>query len=173
MSTYSEQLAQAQTTVTITPVPLILEKQGEKFRGMYIGLSQFDKVDAKTGEMVSMTTAHFFDGEKILFNMGAQLVRAISKLTPGVSIELELKELKANKHGGKTKIYSVTPLNIPVANLAEMFGGVLQVTAPAPEHLLPAPAAPEPNSATMTHEEADAWIASKDLEKTRAAVWGE
>jgi hypothetical protein len=138
MSTYSEELAAATPTVTITPSPLIMEKVGQKFRGLYLGQRSFERTDQLTGEMKRNMVAHFFDGERVLFNMGAQLTRALETLATGVSVELELKELKSNAKGGKTKIYDVTPLNVPVKNLKEMFGGFLNIEAPAAEHLLPA-----------------------------------
>lgn len=134
MATYLEQLNEAQPTVTITPKPLIMERVGDKFRGMYVGMQSFEK----DGRL--MPVAHFFDGEGIVFNMGAQLTRAVSMLKPGISLEIKLTELKPNNKGGKTKIYSVTPLNIPRMNIEEMFGGVLSIEAPAPEHLIAAPA---------------------------------
>lgn len=137
---YLDQLKNAETTVTITPTPLIMERVGDKFRGLYIGLQSFEKQNQQTGEISTMPVAHFYDGEGIRFNMGAQLTRAVSMLKPGISVEIKLIELKPNNKGGKTKIYSVSPLNIPRQNVEDMFGGVLSITAPAPEHLLPAPA---------------------------------
>lgn len=146
MSDYSKKLADAKPIVTITPSPLILEKVGESFRGMYLGLKTFDKRDPNTGELKTMPIAHFYDGEGVLFNMGAQLTRAVELLKPGVSVEIVLKELKPNAHGGKTKIYAISPLDIPVENLGEMFGGMLAITAPDPSHLItgPAPEQDEP-----------------------------
>ena len=144
MSAYSEQLKTAKPTVTITPTPLIMEKVGDKFRGLYLGLRGFDKVDPKTGEKKHLPVAHFYDGERVRFNMGAQLTRQIEVLNVGVSVEIVLTELKPNSQGGKTKIYSITPLDLPKIDLAELFGGYLNITAPAPEYLLPAPSVPEP-----------------------------
>lgn len=146
MTTYQDQLKAANTTVTITPTPLILEKVGEKFRGLYLGLQSFDKTNANTGEITRLPVAHFFDGAGVRFNMGAQLTRAVAMLRPGISVEIVLTELKANNKGGKTKIYSITPLDIPRTDIEEMFGGVLSISAPAPEHLLPAPPAPIENA---------------------------
>lgn len=140
MTDYKSLLTKAKPTVTITPSPLIMEKVGDTFRGLYLGQQQFNKTNPKTGEVTVHQVAHFFDGEKVRFNMGAQLTRSIQVLNPGVSVEIVLTELKANDKGGKTKIYSVTPLDIPRQNLEEMFGGYLQITAPAEKDLLPAPA---------------------------------
>lgn len=144
MTDYAKQLAQAKPTVTITPSPLIFEKVNEKWRGLYLGQKHFDKADTTTGEIKSIPVAHFFDGKKVLFNMGAQLTRTLQDVPIGVSVEIELTELKANKHGGgKTKIYAVTPLDIPRMDLAEMFGGYLNIQPPAAEHLIggaPSPA---------------------------------
>ena len=134
MSNYLDELKDAEPSITITPTPLIMEKVGESFRGLYIGMQSFEK----DGRL--MPVAHFYDGVGIRFNMGAQLTRAVSMLKPGISVEIKLVELKANQKGGKTKIYSVTPLKIALVNIEEMFGGVLSITAPAPEHLLPPPA---------------------------------
>lgn len=157
MNDYLKQLNEAETTVTITPKPLIMEKPGEKFRGMYIGLQSFEK----DGRMIPV--AHFFDGEGIVFNMGAQLTRAVSMLKPGISVQIELVELKPNTKGGKTKIYSVTPLNIPRQNIEEMFGGVLSIEAPSPEHLLPVP-----TPVIVDNEEVDELEASGIPRKTFA-----
>ena len=134
---YADQQAQDKTTHTITPTPLNLEKIGDKFRGMYLGLQTFEKANPMTGEITVMPVAHFFDGQGVRFNMGAQLTRAVSVLKPGVSIEITLSELKPNNKGGKTKIYSIAPLDIPRQDIEQMFGGVLSISAPAPEHLLP------------------------------------
>ena len=142
MSQYTEDLKTANTTAVITPSPLIMNSVGEKFRGLYVGMKSFDKVDPNTGALTSMPVAHFFDGTGLVFNMGAQLTRAIAMIKPGTSVEITLKELKSNKHSGKTKIYSIAPLDIPKVDLEEMFGGVLAIGDPAPEHLLPAPVAP-------------------------------
>lgn len=140
MSTYAEQLANAQPVVVITPTPLILERAGSKFRGLYLGLQSFDKRNPQTGEIKRLPVAHFYDGEKVVFNMGAQLTRVVSTLKPGTSVEITLAELKPNAMGGKTKLYSIAPLGLPVVNLSEMFGGFLKIEAPAPEHLIQVPA---------------------------------
>ncbi|MBK9497220.1 MAG: hypothetical protein IPO08_22425 [Xanthomonadales bacterium] len=146
MATYLEQLTNANTTVTITPTPLIFDKITDpKFRGLYLGLQTFTKTNPQTGEITTLPVAHFFDGVGVRFNMGAQLTRAVSMLRPGISVEVALVELKKNAKGGTTKIYSVTPLDIPRVNLEEMFGGVLSISAPAAEHLLPPPPAPIEN----------------------------
>jgi hypothetical protein len=137
---YLDELKNAKPTVTITPTPLIMEKVGEMFRGLYVGMQTFDKTNTQTGETNPMPVVHFYDGEGIRFNMGAQLTRAMSMLKPGISVEIKLVELKPNSKGGRTKIYSVTPLNIKRVNLDEMFGGVLSIEAPAPEHLITSPA---------------------------------
>jgi hypothetical protein len=135
MSNYLDELKNAEPSITITPTPLIMEKIGDSFRGLYVGMQTFEK----DGRL--MPVAHFYDGVGIRFNMGAQLTRAVSMLKPGISVEIKLVELKANNKGGKTKIYSVSPLKIALVNLEEMFDGVLSISAPAPEpeHLLPAP----------------------------------
>lgn len=183
MSTYAQELADAEKTITITPVPLIMNNAGDKFRGMYIGIKTWPKLDAKTGELIDQPVAHFYDGEKIVFNMGAQLTRAISDLKPGVSVEIVLSELKKNKHNGNTKIYSITPLKVPVKNLEEMFGGFLNIAPPAEEHLIAAPAAtPEPDLDKASNADVDAWLAEKDKQteaernaarlNNRAAVYG-
>jgi hypothetical protein len=134
MSNYLDELNKAEPSITITPTPLIMDKIGDSFRGLYVGMQSFEK----DGRL--MPVAHFYDGVGIRFNMGAQLTRAVSMLKPGISVEIKLTELKANTKGGKTKIYSVTPLKIALVNLDEMFGGVLSITAPAPEHLISSPA---------------------------------
>lgn len=150
MTTYLEQLNAAKPTVTITPTPLIMERVGESFRGLYVGMQTFQKTNAQTGEVKTMPVAHFYDGEGIRFNMGAQLTRAVSMLKPGISVEIKLIELKPNNMGGKTKIYSVTPLDIKRIDIEEMFGGVLSIEEPAPEHLLPAPTVVESDDDELT-----------------------
>ena len=132
-----ELLKNAPTTLIITPEPLIMEKVGDTFRVVYLGLRAFDKLNPTTGEMERKPVAHFYDGEKVLFNMGAMLTRACELLIAGMSVEIVLKELKANNKGGKTKIYSVAPLDIPRLDLHDLFGGVLEITAPKPEDLRP------------------------------------
>jgi len=142
-----DQLKQAAPTVVITPEPLIMEKAGDCFRGVYLGLRAFDKLNPQTGELERKPVAHFYDGERVLFNMGAQLTRAVELLPVGISVEIVLKELKANNKGGKTKIYSIAPLDIPRLDLHDLFGGLLELTAPKPEDLIlpsaPMIAAPE------------------------------
>lgn len=130
MNNYQEQLKNAQPTVTITPTPINLDRVGDTFRGMFIGLQTFSKRDPNTGAVSELPVANFYDGVGIRTNMGAQLTRICAMLKPGVSVEVKLTELKRNGKGGSTKIYSVTPLNIPVANVAEMFAGLNMVTAP-------------------------------------------
>lgn len=164
MSAYSEELANAQKSIPITAVPLVMDKPGEKFRGMYLGLKNWRKENPETGEISDQPIAHFYDGEKVLFQMGAQLTRAISSLKPGVSVEIVLSELKKNKHNGSTKIFSITPLKIPVANLEELFGGFFEIAAPELEQLPAGDPVPEPNLETSTNGEVDAWLASKDAE---------
>ena len=130
---YAEQLKAAQTTITIPPAPLILEKVGATWRGMYLGLRTFSKTDPNTGEVKILPVAHFYDGAGVLFNMGTQMVHSVAVLRPGTSIEIALREMKPNKgKEGKTKIYSISPLDIPVANMNELFGGMLNISAPAP-----------------------------------------
>jgi len=137
---YAEQLKAAQTTITITPAPLILEKVGATWRGMYLGLRTFSKTDPNTGEVKILPVAHFYDGAGVLFNMGTQMVHSVAVLRPGTSIEIALREMKPNKgKEGKTKIYSISPLDIPVANMNELFGGMLNISAPAPQDLLQPP----------------------------------
>jgi hypothetical protein len=180
MSTYLEELKQAKTTVIITPASLIFEKPGQRFRGLYLGQRVFESADPATGEVKAKMAAYFFDGEKILFNLGAQLTRALSTLSEGVSVEIELKELKSNKKGGKTKIYDVSPLDLPIQNPADVFGGHFRIAAPAPEKLLHAGSANETTSAStaMTNAEADQWIEAKDrevkdekLKRQHAGMW--
>lgn len=161
---YAKQLNTAKTTVTITPSPLILEKVGEKFRGLYIGIRAFDKLNQTTGEIESKPVAHFFDGNKVLFNMGAQLTRAVEMLAPGISVEITLKELKPNKHSGKTKIYDIAPLDIERVDMTTLFGGMLVITAPAAEHLLPAPKeSVVMQDGEMTQAEADKMIVVRGM----------
>jgi len=164
MTTYSEELANAETTVTITPESLIMEKVGTKFRGLYLGQSEFTKADKKTGEIKMMRVANFYDGEKVLFNMGAQLTRALAPIRPGISMEIELKELKPNDAGGKTKIYSVTPLNIPIKDLRAIFGDVYMISAPSEADLLPEHSARTEQANTNGGETTDA---------DKRALWGE
>jgi hypothetical protein len=135
---YQDELKSATQTVIITPTSLIMEKAGETFRGMYLGIKVINMPkEGGNGEIKEVPTAYFYDGEKVLFNMGSQLTREIKNLPAGMSVEIKLMELKQNKHGGgKTKIYSVAPLNIPVKNITEIFGGILQFEAPAPQRLL-------------------------------------
>jgi hypothetical protein len=159
MSNYLEELNEAEPSITITPTPLIMEKVGESFRGLYVGMQSFQKTNAQTGELQTLPVAHFYDGNGIRFNMGAQLTRAMSMLKPGISVEIKLVELKANNKGGKTKIYSVTPLKIGAVNLEEMFGGVLSINAPAPEHLLNA-------APIIENDEADELTAAGITRKT-------
>lgn len=167
MSAYSEELAAAETTVTITPESLIMEKVGHKFRGLYLGQSEFTKADKKTGELKVMRVANFYDGEKVLFNMGAQLTRALAPIRPGISLEIELKELKPNDAGGKTKIYSVTPLNIPVKDLRAIFGEVYLITAPDEKDLLPE------QSAHTEQQRANGNAEQQTTEADKRALWGE
>lgn len=137
---FQDQLKEAKTTITITPDPLVMEKVGDTFRGLYLGIRPFEKLDQTTGELKRMPVAHFWDGEKVVFNMGKQMTDSIQVLPPGTSVEVKLKELKKNAKGGSTKIYSITPLDIPRVDLRDMFGGHLEISAPAPEHLaLPSP----------------------------------
>lgn len=153
MSNYSEMLKGAQPKIVITPASLIMEKVGDTFRGLYLGQKETTKTDPKTGEVKILQVANFYDGEKVLFNMGAQLTRAIAPLRTGVSVEIKLIELKSNNKGGKTKIYSVAPLDVPIQDVAELFGGFLEVTAPKPEDLMfsePAPAAQLPAQTKTT-----------------------
>ena len=133
----ADQLKAANTTVIVTPESLIMEKVGDTFRGVYLGLRAFDKLNPQTGEIERKPVAHFYDGEHVLFNMGAMLTNAIEVLPPGISVEIVLKELKANNKGGKTKIYSVAPLDLPKLDLSDLFGGLLELTAPDPKHLIP------------------------------------
>lgn len=162
MNDYAKQLQKAETTVTITPSPLIMEKVGDKFRGLYLGQQAFQKTNPKTGEITNHQVAHFFDGERVRFNMGAQLTRAISVLSVGVSVEIQLAELKPNDKGGKTKIYSITPLNIPLVDMAQMFGGVLQIAAPSEKDLILPPA----------DKPADKPISAEQINADHEAVYG-
>jgi hypothetical protein len=139
-TSFQNQLKEAKTTITITPDPLVMEKVGDTFRGLYLGIRPFEKLDQTSGELKRMPVAHFWDGEKVVFNMGKQMTDSIQVLPPGTSVEVKLKELKKNAKGGSTKIYSITPLDIPRVDLRDMFGGHLEISAHAPEHLaLPSP----------------------------------
>jgi hypothetical protein len=151
---YKDSLTTAKQIVTITPSPLILERPGDTFRGAYLGLRNFEKVDIATGEIRQIPVAHFYDGTKVVFNMGTQLTRVVQPLPLGISVEITLQELKPNSKGGKTKIYAVSPLDIPKLNLDEEFGGFLQITAPQPEHLLPPPVEVVPEQEPRTREQA-------------------
>lgn len=144
MSNYIEMLRNAKPKIVITPASLIMEKVGDTFRGLYLGQNDFTRVDQQTGEVKVNRIANFYDGEKVRFHMGTQLTRAIAPLKVGVSVEIVLIELKKNTKGGSTKIYSIAPLDMPIQNVSELFGGFLEVTAPQESDLLfpdsPAPA---------------------------------
>jgi len=136
MSDITALLDQAQPGVTITPVALIMEKDGETFRGVFLGFTTFEKVDEHTGDIKDVQVANFFYGNKVYFNMGAQLVRQLQNIPVGTCVQVTLDSQKARKAGtGKTKIYHVDILNIPRVDTADLFGGLLQITAPAAEDL--------------------------------------
>jgi hypothetical protein len=136
MTNYTEMLNAAKPKIVITPSSLIMEKVGDTFRGMYLGQKEFTRIDKNTGEVKINTISNFYDGEKVRFNMGVQLNRAIAVLKSGVSVEIKLVELKANKNNGKTKIYSIAPLDMPIQDISELFGGFLELTAPKDEDLM-------------------------------------
>jgi len=151
-------LENAEPGVAITPTQLVLEKVGESFRGFFVGFApDWERIDIKTGEMRRTKVMLFFDGKKLLSNMGAQLVRVMGSIAPGTALQITLDELKANEHGGKTKIYVVTPLLIRPLDLREVFGDTLRLAAPQDvgepliiaQDAVSAPAEPKPELSSV------------------------
>jgi len=139
MTTFQEQLNSAKKTVVLTAKPLPMEKVGDTFRGMYLGSKTESRVD-EHGAITEKVIYHFFDGERVYFSMGAQLGRVIHALPVGISVEITFTELSPNKKSaGKTKIYDVAPLDVPVMDVREMFGGILVIQAETEAQRLDAP----------------------------------
>jgi len=136
--TPENELDAAETAITITERALQMDAVGAKFRAYYIGLKPGWKVNQQTGEMIAIKIARFFRESALWTNMGAQLVRVCADLEPGLPVEVELRELRPNKQGGKTKIYGVTVLKMPPLDVHALFQGITRVIENTPPEIVAA-----------------------------------
>lgn len=81
-----------------------LEKVGESFRGVFIGLQDMTVTDKNTGEQKKLKAARFLIDKKIFINAGAVLVSEINRANIPFATPLEVAYTKKD---GNTKIYSI------------------------------------------------------------------
>jgi len=81
-----------------------LEKVGESFRGVFIGLQDMNITDKQTGEHKTLKAARFLIDKKIYINAGAVLISELHRANVPFGTPLEVTYTRKD---GNTKIYSI------------------------------------------------------------------
>lgn len=104
----SGKLDKMKKQLTITASYMELEKVGDSFRGVFLGLGTMNVTDKGTGELKSIQAARFMHEGKVYINGGVVLVDEIQKAGIPISTPLEVTYVKKE---GNTKIYDVAVLS--------------------------------------------------------------
>lgn len=88
----------------LTAEYLELEKIGENFRGVFIGLQDMNVTDKQTGETKTLKAARFLIDKKIYINAGAVLISELHRANVPFGTPLEVTYVRKENN---TKIYSI------------------------------------------------------------------
>ena len=105
----SSNLSKATTSFTLSTSYIELSSEGDSFRGIFAGITTIQMTDQVTGEPKDQEVARFLIDKQVRINGGAVLLSELKStgVAPGTPLEVTFVEKK-----GKTKIYSLTLLNI-------------------------------------------------------------
>ncbi|MGL5133076.1 MAG: hypothetical protein ACRC78_11145 [Planktothrix sp.] len=105
-----------QKGISLSPKYMEFEKEGEKSRGIFLGIRVItknndpDKVAKGEPQKVTIPCATWVDASKdVWMNGGIAFVNAFSEMQIGQAFEVELTGKKPSG-AGKVKLYSVSPL---------------------------------------------------------------
>ena len=103
----SDNLDEMEVAVVMTSKYFKLEKPGEKFRGVYAGLTEVTVKDESTDELKTLHAVRLINNRQAYVNAGFTLVRQFEdgSISIGQPVEVEYTELRK-----KTKIYKVSLL---------------------------------------------------------------
>jgi hypothetical protein len=101
----SENLDKLKPVMTLTANYIELEKPGETFRGVFIGLQEMTVNDQQTGEQKHIKAARFLINKGVYINGGVVLVNELERAAVPVGTSIEVKY---ERKEGNTKIYSIT-----------------------------------------------------------------
>jgi hypothetical protein len=101
----SENLDKLKPVMTLTANYIELEKPGETFRGVFIGLQEMTVNDQQTGEQKHIKAARFLINNGVYINGGVVLINELERATVPVGTSIEVKY---ERKEGNTKIYSIT-----------------------------------------------------------------
>jgi hypothetical protein len=101
----SENLDKLKPVMTLTANYIELEKPGETFRGVFIGLQEMTVNDQQTGEQKHIKAARFLINKGVYINGGVVLINELERATVPVGTSIEVKY---ERKEGNTKIYSIT-----------------------------------------------------------------
>lgn len=103
----SSTMTKLKPQLTLTASYLEFEKVGEKFRGIYLGMSTMNVTDKQTGELKSLECVKFIKDGKVVINGGYVLVEEVKRAALPIGTPLEVTYLKKE---GNTKIYELALL---------------------------------------------------------------
>lgn len=101
----TENLNKLKKEVNLSSTYVELEKVGDSFRGIYIGLTKINLTDEDSGEVRELDAARFLIDGKIRLNAGSVLISELkqTQVPTGTPLQVTYTEKK-----GRTKIYSLT-----------------------------------------------------------------
>lgn len=100
----SKSLKSMTVMMDLTAEYIELEKTGESFRGVFIGLQDMTVTDKQTGEQKKLKAARFLIDKKIRINAGAVLISEIHRANVPFGTPLEVTYTRKENN---TKIYSI------------------------------------------------------------------
>ena len=103
----SAEMNDMEVVLNLTAEYIQLNAPGDKFRGIYYGMTEITVNDQNTGEQKTLPAAQFIVNRQMRINGGAVLVNEIlrSKVQPGTPVEI-----KFERQESRVKIYSVSLL---------------------------------------------------------------
>lgn len=103
----SEDLDQKEVGIVMTSEYFQLKKEGDKFRGVFAGLTEIQVKDKGTDSLVTLPAVRLIYNRQMYVNAGAALVKEFSDGFISVG---QMVEVIFTKTVGNTKIYSVSIL---------------------------------------------------------------
>jgi hypothetical protein len=100
----SKSLKSMTVMMDLTAEYIELEKVGESFRGVFIGLQDMNVTDKQTGEQKKLKAARFLIDKKIFINAGAVLISELHRANVPFGTPLEVTYVRKDNN---TKIYSI------------------------------------------------------------------
>jgi len=103
----SAKLGELKPIITLTAEYIELEKPGEHFDGVYIGIQEMKLNDQNTGEQKTLQAARFLVDKQVKINAGAVLINEIERAKISVGTPLRVTYLRKD---GNAKLYTLTLL---------------------------------------------------------------